>query len=43
MILRAMLYPFAAQPDAGTLGINGRMYDIAHFKAARATLAAAAN
>lgn len=32
---------FAAQPDAGTLGIDGRMYDIPHLKAARKTLSAA--
>ena len=32
---------FAAQPDAGTLGIGGKMYDIPHLKAARKTLAAA--
>ena len=31
---------FAAQPDAGTLGINGKMYDIPHLKAAQKTLAA---
>ncbi len=29
---------FAAQPNAGTLGINGKMYDIPHLKAARRTL-----
>ena len=33
---------FAAQPDAGTLGINGKMVDIPHLKAARRTLAASA-
>ncbi len=32
---------FAAQPDAGTLGINGKMYDIPHLKAAEKTLASA--
>jgi citrate lyase subunit beta/citryl-CoA lyase len=32
---------FAAQPDAGTLGIGGKMYDIPHLKAAHATLKAA--
>jgi citrate lyase subunit beta / citryl-CoA lyase len=32
---------FAAQPDAGTLGINGKMYDIPHLKAAQKTLASA--
>ena len=33
---------FAAQPDAGTLGIDGKMYDIPHLRAAQKTLAAAA-
>jgi citrate lyase subunit beta/citryl-CoA lyase len=32
---------FAAQPQAGTLGIDGKMYDIPHLKAAQKTLAAA--
>ncbi len=32
---------FAAAPDAGTLGINGKMYDIPHLKAAQKTLASA--
>lgn len=32
---------FAANPDAGTLGIDGKMYDIPHLKAARKTLATA--
>ena len=32
---------FAAQPQAGTLGINGKMYDIPHLKAAQKTLASA--
>jgi citrate lyase subunit beta / citryl-CoA lyase len=32
---------FATQPDAGTLGINGKMYDIPHLKAAQKTLASA--
>ena len=31
---------FAAQPNAGTLGIDGKMYDIPHLKAAHRTLAA---
>jgi citrate lyase subunit beta/citryl-CoA lyase len=31
---------FAAQPDAGTVGIDGRMYDIPHLKAARRILSA---
>ena len=39
---RRIVDAFAAQPDAGTLGIDGRMYDIPHLKAARKTLAAAA-
>jgi citrate lyase subunit beta / citryl-CoA lyase len=30
---------FAAQPEIGTLGINGKMYDIPHLKAAQKTLA----
>ncbi len=32
---------FAANPDAGTLGIDGKMYDIPHLKGAQQTLAAA--
>lgn len=32
---------FAANPDAGTLGIDGKMFDIPHLKAARRTLASA--
>ncbi|HKX89628.1 MAG TPA: CoA ester lyase, partial [Sphingopyxis sp.] len=32
---------FEANPDAGTLGIDGKMYDIPHLKAARRTLASA--
>ena len=38
---RRIVAAFAAQPDAGTLGIDGKMYDIPHLKAARRTLAAA--
>lgn len=38
---RAIIDAFAANPDAGTLGIDGKMYDIPHLKAARRTLAAA--
>ncbi len=38
---RRIVDAFAARPDAGTLGIDGRMYDIPHLKAARRTLAAA--
>jgi citrate lyase subunit beta/citryl-CoA lyase len=33
---------FAAEPDAGTLGIDGKMYDIPHLKAAQRTLRDAA-
>jgi len=29
---------FAAQPDAGTVGIDGVMYDMPHLKQARQTL-----
>jgi citrate lyase subunit beta/citryl-CoA lyase len=32
---------FAANPEAGTLGIDGKMYDIPHLKAALKTLASA--
>ena len=32
---------FAAQPELGTIGIDGKMYDIPHLKAAHKTLAAA--
>ncbi len=32
---------FAAQPNAGTLGIDGKMYDIPHLKAAQKTLLSA--
>jgi citrate lyase subunit beta/citryl-CoA lyase len=38
---RRIVEAFAAQPDAGTLGIDGKMVDIPHLKAARRTLAAA--
>jgi citrate lyase subunit beta/citryl-CoA lyase len=37
---RRIVDAFAAQPDAGTLGIDGKMYDIPHLKAAQRTLAA---
>jgi citrate lyase subunit beta / citryl-CoA lyase len=33
---------FAERPQAGTLGINGKMYDIPHLKAAQKTLASIA-
>ncbi|MFD2580269.1 hypothetical protein ACFSTD_20175 [Novosphingobium colocasiae] len=32
---------FAANPELGTIGIDGKMYDIPHLKAAHKTLAAA--
>lgn len=38
---RKIVDAFAAHPDAGTLGIDGKMYDIPHLKAAQKTLAAA--
>ncbi|MES2301260.1 MAG: aldolase/citrate lyase family protein, partial [Pseudomonadota bacterium] len=38
---RKIAAAFAASPDAGTLGIDGKMYDIPHLKAAQKTLAAA--
>lgn len=37
---RRIVAAFAAQPDAGTLGIDGKMVDIPHLKAAERTLAA---
>jgi citrate lyase subunit beta/citryl-CoA lyase len=37
---RKIVEAFAAEPDAGTLGIDGKMYDIPHLKAAQRTLAA---
>ena len=37
---RKIVAAFAAQPDAGTIGIDGKMFDIPHLKAARRTLAA---
>lgn len=36
---RRVVAAFAAQPDAGTLGIDGKMYDMPHLIAARRTLA----
>ena len=36
---RAIVAAFEANPEAGTLGIGGKMYDIPHLKAARRTLA----
>jgi citrate lyase subunit beta/citryl-CoA lyase len=38
---RRVVAAFAAEPDAGTVGIDGRMFDIPHLKSARRTLAAA--
>ena len=38
---RRVVAAFAAEPDMGTVGIDGRMVDIPHLKAARKTLAAA--
>ena len=37
---REIVDAFAANPSAGTLGINGKMVDIPHLKAAQKTLAA---
>jgi citrate lyase subunit beta/citryl-CoA lyase len=36
---RRIVAAFEANPGAGTLGIDGKMYDIPHLKAARKTLA----
>ena len=38
---RKIVALFAAQPDVGTIGIDGKMYDIPHLKAAHKVLAAA--
>jgi len=38
---RRVVDAFAAEPDAGTVGIDGKMFDIPHLKSARRTLAAA--
>lgn len=38
---RRIAAAFAANPEAGTLGIDGKMYDIPHLTAAKKTLAAA--
>lgn len=40
---RRIVEVFAANPGAGTLGIDGKMYDIPHLKAAQKTLAASEN
>jgi citrate lyase subunit beta/citryl-CoA lyase len=37
---RKIIAAFTAEPDAGTLGIDGKMYDVPHLKAAQRTLAA---
>lgn len=37
---RRIVAAFAAQPELGTIGIDGKMFDIPHLKAARKTLAA---
>ncbi len=37
---RRVVETFAAQPDAGTIGIDGKMYDIPHLKQAQRVLAA---
>ncbi len=39
-LARRIVEAFAANPGAGTLGIDGRMVDIPHLKAAQKTLAA---
>ena len=36
---RRVIAAFAAAPNAGTIGIDGKMYDIPHLKAAHKTLA----
>lgn len=38
---RRVVEAFAADPGAGTVGLDGRMLDVPHLKAARRTLAAA--
>ncbi len=38
---RKIAAAFAAQPELGTIGIDGKMYDIPHLKAAHKVLAAA--
>jgi citrate lyase subunit beta/citryl-CoA lyase len=40
-LARRIVAAFAAQPEAGTLGIDGKMYDLPHLRAAQKTLAAA--
>ena len=38
---RRVVAAFAAQPDAGTLGIDGKMYDMPHLIAAKRALTSA--
>ncbi|MFD2136806.1 hypothetical protein ACFSLT_19750 [Novosphingobium resinovorum] len=38
---RRIVDAFAANPQLGTIGIDGKMFDIPHLKAAHKTLAAA--
>lgn len=40
-LARQIVAAFEANPDLGTIGIDGKMYDIPHLKQARRTLAAA--
>ncbi len=40
---RVIVAAFEANPEAGTLGIGGKMYDVPHLKAARRTLASVAS
>jgi citrate lyase subunit beta/citryl-CoA lyase len=40
-LARRIAEAFAANPDVGAIGIDGKMYDIPHLKAAQKTLAAA--
>jgi citrate lyase subunit beta/citryl-CoA lyase len=40
---RRIVEAFEANPGAGTLGIDGKMYDIPHLKAARKTLASSSD
>ena len=36
---RRVIEAFSAQPEAGTSGLDGKMYDIPHLKQARRVLA----
>jgi citrate lyase subunit beta/citryl-CoA lyase len=40
---RRVIDAFAAHPDAGTIGIDGKMYDIPHLKQAERVIASIAN